>query len=491
MTTALYTNQSIRQIESHVIGEGILDEYTLMQTAGQAAFQAIESHWPDLKTMVVCVGRGNNGGDGLVVARLAQAAGYKVTVYTISDASELKGCAAKAYEDAQKSAVPIKPYKASSSLNADVIVDALLGSGLQGEVRAPYTEIIKAINAQKSPVVALDVPSGINVDHGSVQGSAVCATLTITFIANKRGLFTHKAPAYCGEIIMHDLNIPKSVFDRFPAQTQMIDPSMLKSLLPKRRRDLHKGDCGHVLVVGGDYGMGGAVRMAAEAAMRVGAGLVTVATRPEHISVVSGARPEIMCREVADPVQLDDLLPRINVIIMGPGLGQTDWAQALQEKLSRVDLPKVVDADSLNLLSQSPQARNDWVLTPHPGEAARLLGWNCQTVQEDRFTAIEQLQHRYGGVMVLKGVGTLVQDSQSQVHLCGVGNPGMASGGMGDILSGVLGGLLAQGLSLDAAAQAGVLIHAMAADLAALEGGERGLLATDLLKHLRKLVNPN
>lgn len=271
---------------------------------------------------------------------------------------------------------------------------------------------------------------------------------------------------------------------------QPLDWRQLKLLLPKRRRDTSKTDYGHVLVVGGDYGMGGAVRMAAEAALRVGAGLVSVATRPEHVAIVSGNRPELMCHQVNTPADLEALLARATVLVIGPGLGKSPWSKQLLQHLLNVPLPKVIDADGLNLLAQMPLHNENWVLTPHPGEAARLLQSTLAAVQQDRAAAVQQLQRQYGGVVVLKGAGTLIQAETGATLQCPAGNPGMATGGMGDILSGVIGGLLAQQLPLAASAQAGVLIHSLAADQAATHGGERGLLACDLLPYLRLLVNP-
>lgn len=266
---------------------------------------------------------------------------------------------------------------------------------------------------------------------------------------------------------------------------------MLGLLLPKRRRHANKGDYGHVLVVGGDYGMGGAVRMAAEAALRVGAGLVSVATRPEHISVVTTCRPEIMCHQVQSPEDLDSVLERASVLVLGPGLGKSEWSRNLFNHLIKIDLPKVIDADGLNLLAETPQRQEHWILTPHPGEAARLLKTSVTEIQHHRQKAVKSLQENYGGVAILKGAGTLVQNGiQRQAIHCGAGNPGMASGGMGDVLSGVIGGLLAQKLSLAEAAETAVQIHSQAADKAAQQGGERGLLACDLLPYLRLLVNP-
>lgn len=268
-----------------------------------------------------------------------------------------------------------------------------------------------------------------------------------------------------------------------------LDWPHIKAILPRRAINSHKGDNGHTLLIGGDYGMGGAVRMAAEAALRVGSGLVSVATRPEHVPVVSGSRPEIMCHQVTCGDDLIPLLEKADVIAIGPGLGQTDWAKELLAVVFQSKLPKVLDADALNLLSKDPQQDDSWVLTPHPGEASRLLDTSCQEIQDDRPKAITQLQDRYKGVVALKGAGSLVKGNGEQIKICQAGNPGMATGGMGDVLTGVIAGLIAQGLSVQEGAEAGVLIHSMAGDLAAKEGGERGLLPTDLMDHIRDLVN--
>lgn len=273
------------------------------------------------------------------------------------------------------------------------------------------------------------------------------------------------------------------------AKIEKLNSAQIKAWLPKRQRDANKSDYGHVLVIGGDYGMGGAVRMAAEAALRVGAGLVSVATRPEHINIVSGIRPEIMCHSVETAQDLAPLLARATFIVIGPGLGKSEWAQELLARVLQAKQPKLLDADALNLLAQNPVCCENWILTPHPGEAGRLLDEATEAVQADRIKAVQALEKKYGGVVVLKGAGTLVQTEKAKPTICEAGNPGMASGGMGDVLSGVIAGLAAQGLSLENAAKAGVFLHACAGDLAAAEGGERGLLATDLLLHLRQLVN--
>jgi hydroxyethylthiazole kinase-like uncharacterized protein yjeF len=248
-----------------------------------------------------------------------------------------------------------------------------------------------------------------------------------------------------------------------------------------------KGHFGHVLVVGGESGMSGAARLAGEAAARTGAGLVSVATRTEHAAIISAAVPELMCHGVEDRESLLPLLHRASVVAVGPGLGQSDWAQSLFGVLLQGKLPMVVDADALNLLGIDPLKRDNWILTPHPGEAARLLGQTVEEIQSDRTGSATQLQKKYGGVVVLKGAGTVVVNSEGVVGICGEGNPGMATGGMGDVLTGVIAGLLAQGISLSQAAQLGVCLHARAGDLAAADG-EKGLLASDLFPFIRRLL---
>lgn len=268
-----------------------------------------------------------------------------------------------------------------------------------------------------------------------------------------------------------------------------MDEHLLKVFLPKRPRDAQKGDFGQVLVIGGNQGMAGAVRMAAEASARVGAGLVRVATRPEHASIVQQGRPELLCYAVHGADDLLQLFEKTTVMIVGPGLGHDSWAHDLWVNSLSIKKPMVVDADALNLLAKQPKWCPDWILTPHPGEAARLLQSTVAHIQADRLLAAREIQNLYGGVCVLKGAGTWVVGHQT--WQCAHGNPGMASGGMGDVLSGVIGGLLAQGLSLECAAAAGVFVHAKAGDLAALKQGERGLLASDLIPYLQNAVNPN
>lgn len=270
----------------------------------------------------------------------------------------------------------------------------------------------------------------------------------------------------------------------------MLDDSVLRPLKSPRERNAHKGMYGHVLIVGGGRGMPGAVVLAAHAALRVGAGCVTVATRPEYAQQSLYGIPEVMVSGVNSGDDLTPLLAKATVCVIGPGLGEDEWAQELYQRVLSTNLPLLVDASALRLLAASPTQRGNWVLTPHPGEAAALLACTHQEVQNQRQSAVIRLQEHYLGTIVLKGHGTLILDHEQHLSLCEAGNPGMATAGMGDVLSGVIGGLIAQGIALSDAAQLGVWLHATAGDNAAKIRGERGLMASDLMPFLQHLSNP-
>jgi NAD(P)H-hydrate epimerase len=482
----LYRAAQVRELDRAAIALGI-PGYTLMQRAGEAAFELLRERWPRAGTVLVLTGTGNNGGDGYVVARCAKSAGLNTRVVQCGDADRMQGDARLA-RDAYLAASGKVDTFAENLPAADIIVDALLGTGLRDQVREPWMAAIKAINAHPAPVMAIDVPSGLHGDTGMPLGASVVANCTISFIGLKQGLFTGLAADYCGDVLFDDLGVSAEVYRQHRPAAWRIELTRFKALLAPRARTSHKGHFGHALIIGGECGMAGAPRMAAEAAARIGAGLVSVATRAAHASILGVARPELMVHPIEAPAELQPLLDRATVIAIGPGLGRTVWGRAMLSRVLESELPKVVDADALNLLAADPAHRDDWVLTPHPGEAARLLGVDTAVVQSDRYHAVETLHKRYGGTCVLKGAGTLVRSAQ-RTAVCTAGNPGMASGGMGDVLTGVVAGLLAQGLSGQDGAELGVCLHAAAADRAARRG-ERGLLATDLFKQLRRLANP-
>jgi NAD(P)H-hydrate epimerase len=481
---ALYRAEQVRAMDRYAIEQLKIPGSVLMQRAGSAAFSVLTRHWPQARSIAVVCGGGNNGGDGYVVARLALDCGFAVKVFALSPPARLSGDAWLAFEAYRSAGGEVNETLPASFAGFEVVVDALLGTGLDRQVEGKYAEAISKINAFCGGVLAIDIPSGLHADTGAILGQAVAAQATVTFIGLKLGLFTGEGPACCGKVWYADLAAQEAIPAGGKPAAWLI---AYRNLLPPRRRTAHKGHFGHVLVVGGEAGFSGAARMAAEAALRVGAGLVSVATRKEHAFLNLG-RPEIMVHGVESPTELEGLLARATVVAIGPGLGQAPWALALLEKVLASSLPLVVDADALNLLAKAPLKRENWVLTPHPGEAARLLGTSAAEVQRDRLAALSALIERYGGVAVLKGAGTLVGAAGQIPYVCALGNPGMASGGMGDVLTGTIAGLLAQGLKPLEAARMGVTVHAAAADKAAAEG-ERGMLASDLLPWLRRLVN--
>jgi len=361
----------------------------------------------------------------------------------------------------------------------------LYGIGLNRAPERSVATLIEHINARGVPVLALDLPSGLNADSGHAPGAVVRADVTVTFIAGKRGLHTGRSADLVGVLELASLGVPDSVYVGIRPDAQLL----AADALPPRSRYANKGDNGHVLVIGGEHGMAGAVRLAGESALRGGAGLVSVATRVGHVPALNAARPELMAHAVDGPQALESLLERADVLALGPGLGQGAWGHALWLTALDANKPLVLDADGLNLLASEPRTFTaPTVLTPHPGEAARLLGMTTKDVEKDRFAAVRELARRYAAVVVLKGSGSLIADPDGRLDVCPWGNPGMASGGMGDLLTGVVAALLAQGCTPWHAACLGVGLHARAGDRAAQQG-ERGLLATDLLVPLRALGN--
>ena len=480
---------SVRELERIAIEELAVPGYTLMSRAAAAALRDAHQRFPDAKRWQIICGAGNNGGDGYILARLAAQDGVLVSTVTLVDPDTLRGDAATAYGDFTAEGGIVTPWQGELDNEAELLIDALLGSGLARELDGDFAAAVAAINAHPAPVHALDVATGIDADSGAVLGSAVVAEMTTTFVGLKPGLFLGDGPNHCGEISFDDLGIPSECHEKLESAFQRIDDQFLIERLPKRPRGAHKGDFGHVLVVGGGPSMPGAARLCGAAALRAGAGRVSIATHPDHADTLAATRPELMCHGVEGPEQLALLLANVDVVAFGPGLGQSDWAQRLYSLLQSDSRPAVWDADALNMLSKAPKSVENRIITPHPGEAATLLAATSAAVQADRSSAVADMRTRYGGVTVLKGAGTLIASGEPTPTISTAGNPGMAAAGMGDVLTGVIAALLAQGLSLIDAAKIGVEVHARAGDLAALDG-ERGMLATDLLDSIRCVVNP-
>jgi len=483
-TTGLYRADQVRELDRRAIEDHGIPGYTLMQRAGAVAFAQIKGRWPDIRALTVLCGGGNNGGDGYVVAGLAIEAGLRVQLIPVSPVDALKGDARRAADDWQAVGGRADPVEAT--LSGDLIVDALLGTGLDRPAAGDHADLIERANASGLPILAIDLPSGLSADSGQALGPCIHADLTVSFIGRKRGLHTAAAGDYVGDSAFDDLDVPASVLESLQPDAHLLDASIVNDLLPPRAKRTHKGDLGRVLIVGGDHGYSGAPILSGQAALRAGSGLVTLAGRPQMASTAVCVQPELMARDLAAPDQITDLLTAFDAVALGPGLGRSSWSMALWTAVAEVDRPLVLDADGLYCLSQAPVTRSDWILTPHPGEAARLLGCSVAEIESDRFAAARELARRHQAVVVLKGWGSLIATPAGQVEVCPYGNPAMATAGMGDALTGIIASFLGQGLALDRAAALGVVVHALAGDLAAR--GRRQILASDLIGQLAEVL---
>ena len=485
----LHTAGQTRAIEAAAVETLGLAGYELMGRAGAAAWALLQRRWPHVQRIGVACGPGNNGGDGYVLARLARAAGCQVQVLVAPDGAPRTDEAKRAW-NAWREAGGLTRVFDGQLPEVDLWVDAVFGIGLARGMHGVVQAMIERINASHLPVLSIDVPSGLDCDRGHAERDCIHADATITFLAAKRGLYTGQGRDAAGAVTFDALGLPSDFLARFASSAHLYGPGDLGEGLAPRHANAHKGEHGHVLCLGGEMGMGGAVRLCAEAALRAGAGLASVATRTEGVAALVAARPEAMTHAVEDADALAPLLQRASVLAVGPGLGRTDWGRELFEAAVACGKPLILDADGLTLLALHPRPLPQAILTPHPGEAARLLGCSNQDVQADRFDAVERLCERFGCVVVLKGAGTLVAAPGETTAVIGAGNPGMATGGMGDVLTGVIAALHAQGLPNFRAAVFGALLHGAAGDAAARIDGERGLLPSDLFPHLRRLANP-
>lgn len=487
----LFTTEQIRRIEQRAIGELGIPAYELMLRAGLAAWRLVLQRWPQAQTIGIACGPGNNGGDGYVLARLAAESGRQVRVVSLSEAAPRTEPARQAYDAWRADPTQHRVFGVHDELpKVDLWVDALFGVGLTRAPDALAADLIAVMAESERPVLALDLPSGIDADSAHAMGAAVRADVTLTFIASKRGLHTGLGRAHAGEVLIDDLGLPEAVVASERASAHLYGPDCLNRWLSPRPRNSHKGHYGHVLCVGGERGYAGAIAMCAESALRCGAGLVSVATRQENLAPLLTRRPECMVRAVSSAAELQPLIERCSVIAIGPGLGQNEWGHELLLAAIASDEPMIVDADALNLVARDSLRLNNAILTPHPGEAARLLGTTVKDLERDRYAAAQALAHETGCVVVWKGAGTIVAAPGKTPAVIDAGNPGMAVGGMGDVLTGAIAALSAQDWDGYNAAVCGALLHSAAGDAAARDGGERGLLPTDLMPWLRRLANP-
>lgn len=491
----LYSADAVRAIDRYVIDQQGVDGFELMQAAAASAFRRLVRAWPELSSLLVLCGAGNNGGDGYLIAANAKRHGIEVFCVAVAPTEKLTGDARKAWRKAQGDGVSVQALDNSvDDLPFDqvsLIVDALLGTGVSGAPRAPFAEIIDRCNQAQTPVMAVDVPSGLDSTLGRVSGVAIRADLTVTFIALKAGLFTGQGPECCGHLVFESLDTDEWALESGQVPVaRRVDWASMARILPRRPANAHKGRFGHVLVVAGERGFGGAGILAAEAAARSGAGLISLATRPEYVGAALARCPSLMVQSVTHGSELRPLIDAATVIVCGPGIGQGAWGQQMLQQVVASGKPRVLDADALNLLStRVAQRAEEQVLTPHPGEAARLLGCTVPDVEADRIAAAIRLQELHGGVVLLKGAGTVVADGEGVPVIVSGSNPGMATGGMGDVLAGMIGSIWGQVNNAQQATVAGASLHLEAARAASGSRGYMGLLPADVIEILPTILS--
>ncbi len=480
----------------------------LMENAGRQVAETVMELLSRMEqgasSVLIIAGRGNNGGDGLVAARHLQKMGVDARICLLGKGEELRGEARTNYEITRKCGIPIDENITASDLAldmamVDVVVDAILGTGAQGEVQGEFAKAIEAINESTTPVVAVDIPSGVDANTGQVLGVAVKATLTVTFGLPKVGLYCYPGRDYCGEIRIADIGLPAELVTTEQLQNNLATLEDVRAMLPPRWPEMHKGDAGRLLIVAGSVGMTGAAALAGLGAIRAGAGLVSIAC-PSSINDIL----EVKCTEVMTlPVPETDrrclsveavepilkAVETVNAVAIGPGLSRHEQVQrVVTELLGRIDKPIVLDADGLNVCTNCLEVIRDrqgpTVITPHPGELARLMGTTAEAVQGARLQAARDAAKELECIVVLKGAGTVAAAPNGETWLNPTGNQGMASGGMGDVLTGIIGAFLAAGTPPLQAAVAGAYYHGLAGDLAAKTYGARGLIAGDLLQTL-------
>ena len=511
------TAAEMRQIDQDTI-EGIgIPGIVLMETAGSAIVRAIEQHYPRCQRIGIFVGKGNNGGDGIVIARQLVHAGRDAYLFLVSPPESFTGEAEINLQIAKNLGLQIETILTDTALksdaniaNCELLVDAILGTGLRGPVRDPIANVINTINSLATPILSVDLPSGLDADRGHPLGTCIQADRTITIGLPKRGLLIHPGAELTGELEVVDIGFPEQVVDAQNIKVNWTTAQQISQWMPSRPPASHKGTYGRVLVVAGSTGMTGAAAFASEAALRVGAGLVTLAT-PKHLNpILEGLLPEVMTLPLpetesgslsasATSAILEFAEKTKSVLAIGPGLSQHPDTVALVHQLVRenqeqdLGLRMVVDADGLNAISQAPEIisllNKEAVLTPHPGEMTRLTNTLVSTLEKDRIGTAQQFASESGVTLVFKGAPTVTGCPNGDVWINSTGNPGMATGGMGDVLTGIIAGLMAQGISSEKAATLAVYIHGLVADRVAEALGMHGLIASDVLKAVPQAIS--
>jgi len=505
----LVTAAEMQQMDGDTIHSFGIPGRVLMENAGRGTTRVLFDKFSATadKRLAVLAGRGNNGGDGFVVARCAAQRGLRVVVYLLASADRLTGDARANFDLLRPLDVPVVEIPDAERLadcktamaHHDIWVDAVFGTGLNSDIRGHYREAIDMVNRLHRPVLAVDMPSGINADTGRICGNCIRADATATFAFPKIGHVVLPGKTYTGSLEVIDIGIPPHIASAVAPRQRLTTPAAVSSRLVRRQSGAHKGDTGHLLVIAGSTGKTGAAAMACQAAMRTGAGLVSLGAPRSLNAVLETMLLEVMTvplpetdtgslsRQAGDPIAR--LLPGKRCLAIGPGLGMdAETGQLVRRLLPECEIPMVIDADGLNHITGRPELfeklKAPAVLTPHPGEMARLTGLSTSRVQHDRVNCARDFATSTGTIVVLKGAGTIIAAPDGQVHVNPTGNPGMAAGGMGDVLTGMIAGLITQGCSPGMAAVAGVYLHGSAADALASAGTPTGYLASELLDRI-------
>ncbi len=490
----IYDAQGARQIDAVARETLAVSGVELMSRAAHAALNALMLRFPTARSLSVWCGKGNNAGDAWLLASAAVALGLRVQLVGVEPRTAISGDALKALVQAEHASLVLEPFSPDVEIVGDVIVDGLLGTGFHGALRAPFSAAIAKVNTAKQPIVALDVPSGVNASTGGVSEMAIAADLTVTFITHKVGLHTGAGPSYAGEVQLATLSVPEFDAPQPKAEGLFARPHLLAA----PTRQTYKHAQGHVLVVGGAPGMAGAVALTGEAALRAGAGLVSVVTADSnHAGIILSRRPELMVLDAANS-DWQEKLATADVVVLGPGLGREAWGLGLYQQVAASGTPTVLDADGLfHLANDGRWQGGPLFITPHVGEAARLLQTQGTQVEQDRLAAVAALATKFTATVALKGAGTVVGSQGVPTPLiCQHGNPGMATAGMGDVLAGFTGGLLASLCraeapreELDRVFAQAVALHSAAADYAAAKVGQRSLIASDVINTLPQVLS--
>jgi ADP-dependent NAD(P)H-hydrate dehydratase / NAD(P)H-hydrate epimerase len=477
-TMNFYNPPSIYEMDRAATKLDSLSSKELMQRAGSSLWKIIGDRWPSVDTVTIFIGSGNNGGDGLVAALEACRQGVDVQLVFLGT-SECKSDTVEYYwQQCVDADIEIESWQAQT-IRGSIIIDALLGIGIDRELSNEWIGLIKYINQLQQPIIAADIPSGLNARTGVAMPLAVCADITVTFIARKCGQKLADGPDYCGELILDNLGVSRLVKQQvYPA---LVETPTTDWVLPDTRpKNSHKHRFGHVFVIGGEAGMAGAVMLAARAALRSGAGVVSCYLDPNGMSNIKGLdTPELMIRSWDD---LEANLANADVLLAGPGIDDLTQHPKLVELIQETQVSVVIDAGALRSEFIASLGRRRCVLTPHPGEAAGLLNTSNRLIQLDRQTSIQKLVDQFHKTTVLKGSGTLIAEPKSKVKLVTRGNPALASAGTGDVLAGIIAAFLAQGLSCLEAAETGVVVHSVCADRYVETHDETGLLARDIIE---------